>query len=605
MGAILAIMGEAGDPELGGRLQRMIECSPYRGESEFLVEGPLAIGIQSMGWDASLHSAGNWLVAFHGFIGNWGELAPAHGLRFPENASNAHRFAIAYEAFGDDLFANLRGEWAVVILDRHRSELLTLRDVIGYRPLFRSESNGRFFIASEIRQILSGTGETPHLNNEVMLDALLNNSRVSEETTYMGVPRILPATVCRFSIQSRRPSSQTPYWFPPEQNVEVSESAAEAARRLRHILEEGVGRQLPSQPFALALSGGTDSNAVWALIHSAARNGDVRAKLGRPLSLVFPGQPEDESGVIDASLAGYGVDGIIIDASGHEICDDANIAADLVDGLAGGGIYHEKLFFEGARNEGRRILFLGDGGDEWFTGTLAYLTDLARSGRVTFLLRELQRLRPTFMRRAKLGWVRCLRPIIRDAVAPFRNVDPVPDWIGPSWRTMARERICQTRPRPVFRTGSTSRANLLNGLGAWQSGGITEITEQCAARFGVEPRSPLLDVDVINFAFLTPPGLFFGGNRYKHLLRLAVDDLFPEPLRNALAKASFIGECIRAGRKISQEEDLSQWALLEAGLLDETGVDSLFRAAKLDQGLYFRVFYLFECERFARVLSGR
>ena len=63
MGSIVAILGEAGDPELDERLQRMLERSPYRGEPEFLVEGPLAIGIQSMGWDASLHSAGNWLVA--------------------------------------------------------------------------------------------------------------------------------------------------------------------------------------------------------------------------------------------------------------------------------------------------------------------------------------------------------------------------------------------------------------------------------------------------------------------------------------------------------------------------------------------------------------
>ena len=75
MGAILAILGEAGDPDLAERLQRMIARSPCRGKPEFLIEGPLAIGIQSMGWDASLTDDGNWLVAFHGYIGNWTELA--------------------------------------------------------------------------------------------------------------------------------------------------------------------------------------------------------------------------------------------------------------------------------------------------------------------------------------------------------------------------------------------------------------------------------------------------------------------------------------------------------------------------------------------------
>ena len=45
MGAILAILGEAGDPELTEGLQRMLARSPYRGEPEFLVEGPLTIGL--------------------------------------------------------------------------------------------------------------------------------------------------------------------------------------------------------------------------------------------------------------------------------------------------------------------------------------------------------------------------------------------------------------------------------------------------------------------------------------------------------------------------------------------------------------------------------
>ena len=98
-------------PEIPERLERMLARSPYRGAPERHFEGGLAIAVQTRGWDASLATVGNWTVAMHGVIGNWSELAPAHGWDFPKNASSATKLAIAYEHLGNDLFAKLRGEF--------------------------------------------------------------------------------------------------------------------------------------------------------------------------------------------------------------------------------------------------------------------------------------------------------------------------------------------------------------------------------------------------------------------------------------------------------------------------------------------------------------
>ena len=196
MGAIVAILGEAGDPELAERLQRMLARSPYRGESQFLVEGPLAIGIQSMGWDASLHSAGNRLVAFHGYIGNWDELAAERGWRFPEHASNARKIAVAYEDLGDRLFARLRGEWAILIWNRRERVVLAARDVVGCRPLFLHQHNERVFFATEIRQALAGSQASPRLNPRAPADYLLFRFPENGRTFFEDV-RILPGGVAR------------------------------------------------------------------------------------------------------------------------------------------------------------------------------------------------------------------------------------------------------------------------------------------------------------------------------------------------------------------------------------------------------------------------
>ena len=124
MGAILAILGQGGDPELGVRLQRMSVRSPYRGRSETLIDGPLALGIQVRGSDSSLVDVGNWIVAFHGFVGNWRGVAAERGWQIEEEATDAAKIAIGFEDLEERLFAKLRGEWAALIWDRQRQTIV-------------------------------------------------------------------------------------------------------------------------------------------------------------------------------------------------------------------------------------------------------------------------------------------------------------------------------------------------------------------------------------------------------------------------------------------------------------------------------------------------
>ena len=149
MGAILAVFGEAGDQELPERLEKMIAVSPYRGTAERILAPGAAMAIQTLGWDASIANVGDLVVAFHGFIGNWDELAPALGLRFADDASNAERLGVAFESVGERLFAQVRGKFAFVILDRRSGLVTAARDVYGVRPLFVHRHGNRTNLPSE------------------------------------------------------------------------------------------------------------------------------------------------------------------------------------------------------------------------------------------------------------------------------------------------------------------------------------------------------------------------------------------------------------------------------------------------------------------------
>ena len=101
MGAILAILGDTTDPELARRLEDMIARSPHRGTPKRHVENGFALATISLGWDSSLAAVGDRVTAFHGWIGNWPELASEHGLQWTADDSDAAKMAVAYEALGE------------------------------------------------------------------------------------------------------------------------------------------------------------------------------------------------------------------------------------------------------------------------------------------------------------------------------------------------------------------------------------------------------------------------------------------------------------------------------------------------------------------------
>jgi asparagine synthase (glutamine-hydrolysing) len=606
MGAICAVLGEPGDPELAERLDRMLARSPYRGEAQRHIEGGLAIGIQTLGWDASLHSAGNWLVAFHGYIGNWDELAPAHSLDLPADADNAHRIVIAYEALGDDLFVKLRGEFALLILDRRRHELVAVRDILGSRPLFTTHSSGRTYLASEIRQILSGAELSPRLNLDIMLDHLIRHPRPTVATLYQDVSRILPAEVHKASIPGTCPFTRRPYWTPPHEGHNPVETVGEAAEQLREILMRAVSRSLPNRPFTATLTGGVDSNAVWAVIREMARYGDRRAQSGRPISLVFPGDGYDESDVIRASLDGHGMDGIVIDASGRAVLDSIINGARSIDAPLGWALDEYQVASEASVHDGRHIMLTGYGGDEWLWMDTRYLFDLLRHGHGVRFVSEILRLGSTTRRRAGLLWSGAIRPTLGTVSRMVGRAPQPPRWIRPEWRKEARLRLRSQHGARDAGPAARAREIRLYFLDLWRGGSFGELDEQASAFFGVEDRSPLNDLDVIEFGFGTRQRLFTSGHRYKHLFRLAVDDLIPQTVRDSFSKAGFTTERFSAGRELGESEDFSVWVLVESGLLDAQEVDRLVHTAKLGhESLYERILYLVECEYFARYLSER
>lgn len=586
MGAIVAIMGEAGDPQLPERLERMLARSHYRGTPECHFEGGLAIAVQTRGWDASLATAGNWTVAIHGVIGNWSELAPAHGWEFPENASSATKLAIAYEHLGDDLFGKLRGEFSILIYDRREDHIVAVRDLWGRRPLFFERKGPTTFIASEIRQIRSGS-ETPNeIDGDVLIQAILWKPTYPTRTHVRGIGRVQAGQINVFRRdQSGDPEPGKNTWEPTEGSSGRYNFEA-MTEELRVLIDQAVDRWLIGIPFAVSLSGGVDSSTVWCSIANKEQAGDPHAALARLFSCRNPRPSLDESAQVKRILAATATQKCkFVDPSNGDGTVDLIRNAERMDSPYYGAISTYRSISRADGFEDIDLVLGGFGGDLVLGGSRSYLADLARDLRLVQLVCDLWTLEPPLAQR-RLSFIasKTAAPVWRRLKSATRaqKRQPIPDWIHPS-----RQYVFENQPpRPVRYDDRhlqySHQCQIIETIEMQQGLAAQEGAEQLRASEGLALGSPLIDIDILDFAFRLPPRAFTNGKRYKELLRSVSYNDLGQTVASWKNPSSDFSLARDESKSLERLLPPRSWTLVREKIVDLRGMETRFAASGSD-----------------------
>jgi asparagine synthase (glutamine-hydrolysing) len=170
-----------------------------------------------------------------------------------------------YEELGENCVSELRGMFAFAIWDGRRRKLLIFRDRVGIKPLYYSNLKGELAFGSEIKALLQHPHVHASLDMQSLGDYLARRHVPGPRTLFSGISSLPPGhilTCDRTGVSIRR------YWdlsFARNENWKLTED--EAARRLKHLLDESVELHLMSDvPFGAFLSGGVDSSTVVALM---------------------------------------------------------------------------------------------------------------------------------------------------------------------------------------------------------------------------------------------------------------------------------------------------------------------------------------------------
>lgn len=595
MGAILAILGDSTDPENYGRMERMIARSPYRGAAEQQVTEGLILATMSMGWDASMGSWQDWLVALQGYITNWDDLAALHSLDFDPTNTCADKIARAYERLGDSLFGKLRGEFAMLLYNRRSRYLVALTSPVGTRPLFFKQEKDRILFATEIRQILAATGEKPVLNEAAMVNVILNRAVPSEATVYAGISRILPARVYTFSPDQAAAPKGVSYWEPPEIIYTPRRHRDDYAEELRQHMKKAVERALPPVPFGLALSGGLDSGAILAFLHELAQGGNSLASECDIISLIFPGFECDESQHIQATLNKIGTTAALINAL-YIATDWFNEDLEALDISMGPGIHDFKMMTDSIQLSHRNVLLTGVGGDEWIEGDLRYLADELRSFHLLSILRE-------FVPLWRTSGVTLPRFIWRNVVAPkwtlprWKKGTPS-DWLGIKWRAFNTRYDLKNGEGHGGKGFPRGRIHIHRELQFAQFTDLHPQVEQFIARQGIEVRHPFMDFDLVEFCLRIPPQELIARTGGKGLMRRALDGYLPHEV---LHGSNVYWDCLMLRHaELADIPPAANWSLVRRGILDHEGLTQLESLKHTDPLPALRLFDLWWFENFCR-----
>jgi asparagine synthase (glutamine-hydrolysing) len=205
-----------------------------------------------------------WIV-FNGEIYNYQELRPLllqKGHKF-KTETDTEVIVHAYEEFGENCVAKLRGMFAFAIWDEKNKVLFMARDRVGIKPLYYYLDSKQLLFGSELKAILQDASVPRNINLPI-IDRFLTYYYVpGEETLLQGIRKLSPG---HYMIVRDGKVDIRQYWDLDFTPAERCPSFDEAKEELLNLLKESVRLHMISDvPVGFLLSGGVDSTAMLSL----------------------------------------------------------------------------------------------------------------------------------------------------------------------------------------------------------------------------------------------------------------------------------------------------------------------------------------------------
>jgi len=498
------------------------------------------------------------------------------------------------------MLPHLRGEFAFALFDKQRDRLILVRDRFGIKPLYWTQTEDAIVFGSELKVIFAHPGVKRQFNPQGLYHQLMQTI-VPGSTAFDGVHQIKPGHCLiidrkhgQFHIRDEK------YWdmdFPLASERPDKYAEEEYIEGVREKLMQAVQLRLEADvPVACYLSGGIDSCSILGL-SSASQQSAVKA-----FTIGFDDADYDETGIAKQMAQATQADQDILMLQADHLYDNFVETLWHTERTIYNTLGVAKFLMSRHVNEaGYKVVVTGEGSDELFAGYPAFRRDMFLHGLDSLSPEERWSWEQMLAENNKLFKGAMLAENEIDDPALTKRIGFTPSCLQP-WLASAqhapglmhpdlRSRIADYQPgqaiaeqldedmlrdrHPLDRAQYVWIKTMLEGQILTWGGDRVDMANS------MEARPAFLDHHLAEYACTIPPSMRIKGRTEKYVLREAMKGLLPTVLYER-EKFAFMAPPAHtdpkkwAAMKALADQYLSKDAITHAGLLDHSGVGTLF-----------------------------
>jgi asparagine synthase (glutamine-hydrolysing) len=433
-----------------------------------------------------------------------------------------------YLEFGLDFINKLNGMFAIAIHDSRDKSLHLIRDRMGKKPLWISQLNdGTLFFASEVRALMLARPDRT-LRTDMVAEVMQYGYINAPHSAFNEISQLPPASVLTW----RDGKNTTKKYWELDFDTKVQIPYQEALEITKKLIEESVSRRLVSErPLGSFLSGGYDSTIVTAYMSKLITEKVQTYSIGFHSTQFNEAQHAKQ-------VANY------LGTNHHEeiLSPDPALVVEKISKVldqpfADSSIVPTYLLAKFAR-ENLIVALGGDGGDEVFGGYDRYLATpvmqklnpflgLARSG-LNFVgkqsfgsTRKINRVGSQLSSKASLA-------ARYSSILSLTQPDEFSTFLNPNFQT----KVAEIANLNQFATGNLSSFDRMirSDLSAYLPGDLLVKVDIATMANSLELRSPMLDVNVVEWGISLPRKYKVKGFETKHILKDVARSLVPASL---------------------------------------------------------------------------
>lgn len=527
---------------------------------------------------------GRYVIAYNGEIYNYAKikekLLRENKVTAFKGTSDTEVLLEAVSAYGlEQTLRMAKGMFAIALYDKEKQMLSLARDRVGEKPLYYGfvagdEGRERFVFASDLNSVAALEKFNNPINTAVLENYFRYGYIPAPYSVYENVWKLEPGKILEIKSPFNKYIIKT-YWSMQETAVYGQDhlftgSEAEAAEELERLLKEAIRDQMMADvPVGAFLSAGIDSSTVVALMQSLSRHKVRSFTIGM-------WDPEFNEAEIAAQTAK------ILGTEHTELYITEQDAKDVIPKLP--GMFGEPFadssqiptyLVSKMTREHVTVSLSGDGGDELFCGYGTYRS-------ISRIWDQTRRI-PYWMRKpasALLGAVSARQHGALATKARLLGAKGIEDMylrseIGEGFQIVRRDirktegcqTIMDTYPHSLLKEPQHNL--MLMDLMMYHPDDILNKVDRTAMSVSLETRVPMLDRDVVEFAWTLPLSYRNGNGVTKKILR----DILYRYVPRELMERPKTGFSIPL-HKWLKETELRAWAesLIDRNILERQGI---------------------------------